>query len=160
SHGELRPSQVQNAERSDGDRPALPRGLDVLRRTAAAIPELERRWQRRSELLHMGRSVRRARAGQEYANQHRQRLRGVARPKGWAMGETPRAVSKWLLHQVDGRPNRRRQRRLEGTRPLGDSEYACAVPYGDWKGDDEQGDSLPAPAEPVGTLVVWIARTI
>ena len=38
--------------------------------------------QRRGELLHVGRSVRRARARQEHADQHGQRVRGAARAQG------------------------------------------------------------------------------
>ena len=40
--GQLRPPQVQGpAQRPEGDRPALRRGLDVLRRAAAAVQERE-----------------------------------------------------------------------------------------------------------------------
>ena len=62
-HGQLRPPQVQGtAERPDGDRPALPRGLDALSRTAAAAQGRDRSRQRRRQLLHLGRSVRHVRA--------------------------------------------------------------------------------------------------
>ena len=75
-HRQLRSPQVQGAaERSDGDRPALPRGLDALRRAAAAAEGRDRSRQRRRELLHVGRSVRHARARREHADQHRQRRR-------------------------------------------------------------------------------------
>src|SRR4051794_10293781 len=35
---------------------------------------------------------------------------------------------------------------MEGSRFVGDGQYARAVPHGDGEGDDEQGPSLPAPA--------------
>ena len=63
---QLRPPQVQGtAERSDGDRPALSRGLDALRRAAAAAEGRDRSRQRRGQLLHLGRSVRHVRAGRQ-----------------------------------------------------------------------------------------------
>ena len=76
THGQLRSPQVQRAaERADGDRPALPRGLDALRGAAAADEGRDRSGQRRGELLHVGRSVRHVRARREHADQHRQRRR-------------------------------------------------------------------------------------
>ena len=75
AHGELRSPQVQGAaQRPDGDRPALPRGLDALPRAAAAAEGRDRVGQRRGELLHVGRSVRHVRARREHADQHRQRV--------------------------------------------------------------------------------------
>ncbi len=74
--GQLRSPQVQGAaERPEGDRPALPRGLDALSRAAAAVEGRHRSRQRRGELLHVGRSVRHARPRREHADQHRQRRR-------------------------------------------------------------------------------------
>ena len=91
--------------------------------------------------------------GQEHADQHRQRVRGVARAQGRPVGDHARAVSARLLHEVDGRPHRRRERRMEGSRALGDGEHARAVPYGNWKGHDEQGDALPVAAESAGAVI-------
>ena len=92
--GELRSPQVQGpAERSEGHRPALPRGLDALHRAAAAVPRREGRRQRRRQLLHVGRSVRHARPRREHADQHRQRVGSAARAEGRQVGGAARAVS-------------------------------------------------------------------
>ena len=72
---ELRSPQVQGAaERAEGHRPALPRGLDALHRAGAAVQGRDGRRQRRRQLLHLGRSVRHARPRREHADQHRQRV--------------------------------------------------------------------------------------
>src|SRR5205085_6329444 len=71
AHGELRSAQVQGAaERTDGDRPALPRRVDALCRAAAATEERDRVRQRRGELLHLGRSAGCAWSREEHADQH------------------------------------------------------------------------------------------
>ena len=57
-----------------------------------------------------------------------------------------------LLHEVDGRPHRRSERRLEGPGPVGDGQHAHAVPHGDRQGHDEQGDALPAAARSAGEV--------
>ncbi len=92
--GQLRSPQVQGAaQRTEGDRPALPRGLDALRRAAAATQRRDRSRQRRGQLLHLGRSVRHARARREHADQHRQRIRRAAGAEGRQVGRAARAVS-------------------------------------------------------------------
>ena len=48
-----------------------------------------------------------------------------------------RAVSAGVLHEVDGRPYRRPQRRLEGSRHLDDDIDQNAIPHGDGKGHNE-----------------------
>ena len=57
------------------------------------------------------------------------------------------AVSDRVLHEVDGRPHRRSEHRLEGTRAVDDDQHARAVPHGDRQGNDEQGPAVPAEAE-------------
>ena len=112
---QLRSSQVQGtAQRPDGHGPALSRGLDALRRAAAAAQGRDRSRQRRGQLLHVGRSVRHVRPRPEHADQHRQRVRRAAGAEGREMGRAARAVSDRLLHEMDGRPDRRSQGRLEG----------------------------------------------
>ena len=56
--------------------------------------------------------------------------------------------TKWMDGRIDDR-----ERRMEGTRPVGDREHARAVPYGDWKGHDEQGVALSVATESVGALI-------
>ena len=134
-HGELRPPQVQGpAQRPDGDRPALPRGLDVLPEPLPQLKGVTDPGSAEGELLHVGRPVRHARPRRERADQHGQRVGGAARAEGRPVGDAARAVPDGLLHEVDGRPHRRPERRLEGPRPLGDGEHARAVPHGDGKG--------------------------
>ena len=90
--GQLRPPQVQGtAQRPDGHRSALPRGLDALRRAAAATQGRDRQRKRRGQLLHLGRSVRHVRAGREHADRHRQRVRRSAGAEGRQVGRAPRA---------------------------------------------------------------------
>ena len=119
--GQLRSPQVQGAaERPDGDRPALPRRLDALRRAAAAAEGRDRSGQRRGELLHVGRSVRHARARREHADQHRQRRRRAARAEGRQVGRCCACrirlgfYTKWMDGRIDD-PNGR----LEGPRACG-----------------------------------------
>ena len=54
--------------------------------------------------------------------------------KDGRVGGTARALPAGLLHQVDGRPHRRSQRRLEGPRPVGHHQHSHAVPHGDGAG--------------------------
>ena len=60
----------------------------------------------------------------------------------WVVLRVPYPIG--LLHEVDGRPDRRSEGRMEGTRPLFDRQHPSAVPHGDRQGDDQQGDPLPA----------------
>ena len=76
--------------------------------------------QRRGELLHLGRPVRHVRAGQERADRHRQRQRVAARAGQRQVRQSARPLSDGLLRQVDGRPHRRSERRLEGQRAVVD----------------------------------------
>src|SRR5438094_5284851 len=121
--------------------------MDALSRAVAATEERDRVGKRRGELLHVGRPARSPRPRKEHADQHGERLRGASRAQGWPVGNPARAVSDWLLHEVDGRSYRRPNRRMERTRPLGDGEHARPVPYGDRQGNDEQGHPLPAAPE-------------
>ena len=57
--------------------------------------------------------------GPEHADQYRQRLRRSAGAQGREMGRAPRAVSDRLLHEVDGRPDRRSRRRAGKGRGCG-----------------------------------------
>ena len=80
--GQLRPEQMHGtAQRSDGYRPALPRGLDLLPRATATDPGRNHPRKRRGELLHVGRSVQRPGARRERAHQHRQRIRRAVGPR-------------------------------------------------------------------------------
>ncbi len=45
--------------------------------------------------------------------------------------------------QVDGRPHRRPERRLEGPRPVVHGQHARAVPHGRWQGHVQQDRALP-----------------
>ena len=59
---QLRPTQMQGAQRPDRDRQPLPRRLDAASASGPAIPHGERPRQRGGELLRLGRLVRHARA--------------------------------------------------------------------------------------------------
>ena len=110
---------------------------------AEPLPQTERRdrsRKRRGQLLHLGRPVRHARARPEHADQHRQCVRRAAGTEGRKVGRASRAVSDRLLHEVDGRQDRRSQRRVEGERPVDHHQHADALPHGNRQGHDEQGD--------------------
>ena len=112
SHGkrpprELRSPQVQRPpERSESHWSALSRRLDVLYRAGTAVQRCHRIGEHRGELLHVGRSVRHARTRAQRADQHRERDRSTARVEGRQVRHDARAVSAWVLHEVDGRPYR------------------------------------------------------
>src|SRR5262245_33842742 len=146
------------AERPEGHRPALPRGLDALHRAAAAVQRCERRRQRRGELLHVGRSVRHARVGKEHADQYRERVRRPAGAQGWQVRRPARAVSDRLLHEVDGRPDRRPEWRVERQGVVVHGEHARAVPHGDRQRDNEQGVEDADAAEPAGEMNIAAGR--
>ena len=65
-----------------------------------------------------------------------------------------------LLHEVDGRPHRRSERRLEGPRALVDGQHARAVPHGDREGHDEQGDEVPAASGSAGEVTASIVQSL
>ena len=139
--GQLRSAQMQRtAQRPVGDRSALPGGLDALRRAVAATERRNRSRKRRGQLLHLGRPVRHARARPEHADQHRQCVRRAAGTEGRKVGRASRALSNRLLHEVDGRQDRRSKRGLEGERPMDHDQHADALPHGNRQRHDEQGD--------------------
>ena len=73
---QLRSPQVQgSAERTDGDRPALPRGLDALPAARSELQGRRRLGERRHGLLQLRRSLRHARRRQGRAARDRQRIR-------------------------------------------------------------------------------------
>ncbi len=145
THGELRPTQMQGAaQRTEGDRPALPGRLDALSRAVAATEGRHGSRQRRGELLHLGRLARYSRARRERTDRHRQRVRRSPRAERRQVDRAARPVSDRVLHEVDGWPHRRCEGRLEGQGALGDREHSHAVSHGNREGDDEQGDALPA----------------
>ena len=92
--------------------------------------------------------------GANMSDQHRQRVGRAARAEGRQVGRAARAVSARLLHEVDGRPHRRSEGRLEGTRAVGDGQHARAVPHGRRQGHDEQGGEVPAAAGSAGAVTI------
>ena len=120
AHGQLRPQQVPGAQRTGGDRPALPRGLDALPDPGPADEGRHRFRQRRLPLLQLGGSVRHARARPERPDSPRLRLRlapGAAGDR--RMGGSPGAVPPGLLRPRARRTHRRSRCRVEGARALG-----------------------------------------
>src|SRR5688500_2343461 len=100
----------------------------------------------------MGRQVQHVGSRRQRAHQHRQPIRSAARAQGRKVGSAACAISDGLLHQVAGRPHRRREGGLEGAWSLGDHQYARAVPYGRRQGKHEQGIQVPAPAGSAGEV--------
>ena len=141
---QLRSPQVQGAaERPDGDRSALPRGLGAL---SAARSELQGRrglGERRHGVLQLHRSLRHARHREGRPARNRQRIRSAARARGRQVPDLPRAVSDGLLRQGHRRPHRRSEGRLEGQGHLDDLRDARAVPRRGRQGDDEQAGEVP-----------------
>ena len=108
--------------------------------------------QRGVELLHVGRPVRHARPRRQHADQHRQPLGRAAGAEGRQVGRAARAVPERVLHEMDGRPHRRPEHRLEGPRSVGNRLHTRTVPYGDRQGHDEQGAAVPDAARSAGHL--------
>jgi hypothetical protein len=78
----------------------------------------------------------------------RRRSTPETRPRFYSRGRMassspPRAAPDRVLHEMDGRPHRRSESRLEGKGTVGHGWHACAVPHGDRQRDDQQGGSLP-----------------
>ncbi len=154
SHGQVRSQQVQGAARTgDGDRPALPGGLDALSVSRSADAGPRRNRQRGGELLHLGRSVRHVRPWRQRAVGHRQRERVADGAGRRPVAQLRRALSARLLCQVDGRPDRRSERRLEGQGRVGDLRHAHAVPSRDRQGHAAEGGEVPAAARSAGAVM-------
>ena len=77
---------------------------------------------------------------------------GPARAEGRQVGGDARPVPARVLHQVDGRPDRRSEGRMEGARPLGDHQHAYPVPHGNGEGDHQQGLQAAGQAGAVGQV--------
>ena len=137
-----------------------PEGWTLLHRAGAAAEGRHRIRQRRGQLLHLGRSVRHARSRAQRPDQHRQRHRSAAGAEGRQVRDAARAVSARLLHEVDGRPHRRSECGMEGSRRVDHRLHANAVPHGDRPRDDEQGDEVPDAAGPAVEVGLNPRRTI
>ena len=129
-----------------------PEGWTLHHTSRAAIRESERAGQRGGELLHLGGSVRHFRPGQRRADRHRQFERFAVGPGGRKVRQPSRAVSSGLLRQVDGRPHRRSEGRLEGQRPVGDHRHPHAIPHGRRQRDEAQSREVPAAARSAGEV--------
>ena len=120
--GELRSPQVQgSAQRADGDRPALPRGLDALPGAAAAVQGRDRlaAAPRRATTRGSISSTRSGSARNMPINTGNASEGLLALKDGkWVVLRVPYPTR--LLHEVAGRPHRRSERRLEGPRAVGD----------------------------------------
>ena len=152
-HGRVRPPSVQGpAQRPEGDRRPLPRGLGV---PPVSRPGLQghRREQRRGELLLVGRPAQHLRARRRHPDVDRQ---PDGRPRraqqGRQDGLDPRAVSAGLLRQGLRRPHRRSERRLEGPRPVGRERRPHAMADRRRQGHEAAGGALPAAARSAGAL--------
>ena len=108
-----RKCKVLNGPTATGNH--CPEGWTLHRMPGPAISQgVERRRQRRGELLHLGRPVRHVRARRQRADRHRQPERVAARAGRRQVGQLRGALSDGLLRQERGRPHRRSERRLEG----------------------------------------------
>jgi hypothetical protein len=68
------------------------------------------------------------------------------------MDQHARPVSTWFLCQVDGRPHRRSECRLERSRSVDHQREPDSFPYGNRQGNDCQGGQIPGPSESIGKL--------
>ena len=68
------------------------------------------------------------------------------------VGQSARPLSDGLLRQVDGRPHRRPERRLEGPRAVVDVRQPHAVPRRGRQGHAAQGRTLPVAARSAGAV--------
>ena len=159
SSRQLRPPKVhRSAQRSGGHRSALPGRVDALRGAAAEDEGDHRVGQLRGELLHLGRPVRHVRLGSQRADQYGERVGGAARVEGRRVGHPACPVSARVLHQVDGRSDRRPWRRVEGQGPVGHLEHPGAVPRRNWQGHAKQGGQVSAAPGPTGQVTRRLGR--
>ena len=86
--------------------------------------------------------------GEKHPDQHRQCVRRAAGSQGRRVDRSPGPLSAGVLHEMDGWPDRRCERGLEGQRPVDDSEHPRAVSHGGRQRDDEQGRALSASPRP------------
>ena len=98
--------------------PALPRGLDALSGAAAAVQRRDRSRQRRGSYYTWVDQFDTLGLGANTPINTGNAAEGAARAEGRQVGRAARAVSDRLLHEVDGRPDRRSERRMEGPRAL------------------------------------------
>ena len=151
--GELRPDEVQRAtQRTECDRQALPRRLDLLSVARTAVQGRAGRRQRRGELLHLGGLVRYVRAWEKRADRHGQHERRAARPGEWAVRQSARALSDRLFHQMGGRAYRRSECRLEGQSAVDDLLHQNCVPPRRRQGEPAQGREVPAAPRSAGAV--------
>ena len=96
---QLRPQQVRGAERADGHRPALPRGMDAVSDARTDVQGVRRFGERRLPLLQLGRPVRHARPRREHAHRdgHDVGCAPRARSGQRRVGDHARPVSARLL---------------------------------------------------------------
>ena len=156
-HGQLRPAQVQGAaQRPQGDRRSLPRGLGVSPVPGPGLPR-HRREQRRVELLLVGGSAQHVRPRREHPDVHRQPERRDHRAQGRPHGGAARAVPDGLLRQRLRRPHRRSEGRMEGTRAVGGQRRSHALADRGRQGHQAAGRALPAAARSAGALSIRTA---
>ena len=160
-HGELRPPQVQGTAQRPGqrDRAPLSGRLDAHPVPRPAAAERDGHRQRGGELLHLGRPVRHVRAGPRRGLGHRQRQRVADGAGRRPMAQLRRPLPARLLRQVDGRPHRRSERRLEGQGRVGDLRHAHAVPSRDRQGLAAEGGEIPAAPRSAGAVSAGEAGT-
>ena len=153
SPGQLRSPQVQGpAQRSEGNRPALPRRLDALYGAAAAVQRRHRggsaeasyyTWVDWHDTLGLGENMPintgNASEGLLALKDGKWVVLRIPYPTGF--------YTKWMDGRIDDREGR-----MEGPRAVGDDQHANAVPHGDGQGHDEQGDALPAASGSAGEM--------
>ena len=130
--GELRPPQVQGAERPDRDRQALPRGLDAAPAAGPADARRQDRGQRRGQLLRLGRPVQHLRPRRRRADRD-----GQPQQRDLRAGQDGKFIDfavpypmGFFAKNVDGRIDDA-ERRLEGPRLWTDLRHAA--PCSIWK---------------------------
>ena len=98
---------MRRAERADGHRPALPRGMDAVSDAGTDVQGVRRLGERRLPLLQLGRPVRHARPRRERADCHGYDIGCAARARSGQrrMGGHARAVSARLLQPGPRRPD-------------------------------------------------------
>ena len=141
------------AQRTEGDRRPLPRGLVV---PSVSRPGLQghRGKQRRVELLLVGRSTQHVWARQRRADVDRQPERRHHRVRQRADGRPSCAVSARLLRQGIRRTHRRSERRMERARVVGRQRRPHAVADRRRQGDEAAGRALPVAPGSAGEVGV------
>ncbi len=149
---QLRPAQVQgSAQRAERDRQSLSGRLRAPQVSGAGLRR-RAEFERRGELLHLGRPSQHGRAWRERSDLDRQPSGRLRRLQGRPDDPDARAVPDGLLRQGTRRTHRRSECRLEGPRPVERHRRPHALAQRARQGRASDGGADPGAAGSAGEV--------